>query len=79
MDQSWYLAADMQLFIVSGPIFVYPLWRWKRAGLAWIAFAITTVMVTILTMYISWTLPAITCSTIERPYEGTVYRLITHF
>ncbi|KAG8225848.1 hypothetical protein J437_LFUL004777, partial [Ladona fulva] len=24
--QSWYLAADMQLFILS-PLFIYPLWR----------------------------------------------------
>lgn len=33
MEQTWYLALDMQLFIVS-PIFVYLLWRNKNIGLA---------------------------------------------
>ncbi|CAG7818380.1 unnamed protein product [Allacma fusca] len=28
---SWYLSADMQLFLLA-PIFVYPLWRWDRLG-----------------------------------------------
>ena len=33
MQQTWYLAVDMQLFLVS-PLFVYSLWRWKKMGLA---------------------------------------------
>ncbi|XP_054271530.1 nose resistant to fluoxetine protein 6-like [Macrosteles quadrilineatus] len=32
MMQSWYLAADMQLFWLS-PLVLYPLWRWPRLGL----------------------------------------------
>lgn len=32
MGETWYLAVDMQLFLIS-PIFVYLLWRWKRTGL----------------------------------------------
>lgn len=33
MFQSWYLAADTQLFVLA-PLVVYPLWRWRRSGLA---------------------------------------------
>ncbi|XP_068083090.1 nose resistant to fluoxetine protein 6 [Anabrus simplex] len=29
--QSWYLAADMQLFLLA-PLVLYPLWRWPTAG-----------------------------------------------
>ncbi|EFX85286.1 hypothetical protein DAPPUDRAFT_314000 [Daphnia pulex] len=36
MGQTWYLAVDMQLFFVS-PLFIYPLWRWRKWGLAWLA------------------------------------------
>lgn len=32
MFQSWYLAADTQLFVLA-PLVVYPLWRWRRLGL----------------------------------------------
>ncbi|KAF4528377.1 hypothetical protein B566_EDAN016911, partial [Ephemera danica] len=31
MIQSWYLAADMQLCLLS-PLIIYPLWRWPRFG-----------------------------------------------
>lgn len=39
MGQTWYLAVDMQLFLVS-PLLIYPLWRWKKYGLAWLALVI---------------------------------------
>lgn len=32
MFQSWYLAADTQLFILA-PILIYPLWRCRKLGL----------------------------------------------
>ena len=35
----WYLACDMQMFWLS-PLLVYPLWRWKKAGLIWVLFAL---------------------------------------
>ncbi len=35
MGQTWYLAVDMQLFFVS-PLFIYPLWRWRKWGLVWL-------------------------------------------
>ncbi|XP_068083091.1 nose resistant to fluoxetine protein 6 [Anabrus simplex] len=31
MLQSWYLSADMQLFLLA-PLVLYPLWRWPTAG-----------------------------------------------
>ena len=36
MHQTWYLSVDMQLFLVS-PLLIYPLWRWRKYGLAWLA------------------------------------------
>ena len=38
MGETWYLAVDMQLFIISSLI-IYPLWRWKRVGLTLLALA----------------------------------------
>ncbi|XP_057365085.1 nose resistant to fluoxetine protein 6-like [Daphnia carinata] len=37
MEQTWYLATDMQLFILS-PLFIYLLWRRKNIGLALLGF-----------------------------------------
>ena len=36
MGQTWYLAVDMQLFLIA-PLIVYPLWRWRKYGLVWLA------------------------------------------
>nr|CAH0109342.1 unnamed protein product [Daphnia galeata] len=33
MFPTWYLAIDMQLFLVS-PILIYPLWRWRKCGIS---------------------------------------------
>lgn len=41
MFQSWYLSADTQLFILA-PLILYPLWRWRRAGMGLLA-AVTIV------------------------------------
>lgn len=35
LSEAWYLAADMQMFWIS-PLFIYPLWRWRKAGLVWV-------------------------------------------
>ena len=32
MAHTWYLAVDMQLFLIT-PLIIYPLWRWRTAGL----------------------------------------------
>lgn len=38
MTETWYLATDWQLFLVS-PLFIYPMWRWRKLGLALLAGA----------------------------------------
>lgn len=37
MAQTWYLALDMQLFIL-GSVVIYVLWRWRKFGLGCLAF-----------------------------------------
>jgi peptidoglycan/LPS O-acetylase OafA/YrhL len=37
--ETWYLACDMQMFWLS-PLFIYPIWRWKRTGVIWIAICL---------------------------------------
>ncbi|XP_057379361.1 nose resistant to fluoxetine protein 6-like isoform X1 [Daphnia carinata] len=37
--ESWYLSCDMQMFWIS-PLFIYPLWRWKRVGFIWTVFCL---------------------------------------
>lgn len=37
MPHTWYLALDMQLFLLT-PIVIYVLWRWPKAGLGCLAF-----------------------------------------
>lgn len=66
MIQSWYLASDMQLFVFS-PLFIYPLWKWSKAGLAWITFSILTIIGALATIFTLWNLPA-TSIYLERPY-----------
>ena len=39
MTESWYLACDMQMFWIS-PLFIYPLWRWRKAGVVWTVFGL---------------------------------------
>jgi hypothetical protein len=38
MNQTWYLAVDMQLFWLS-PLLLYPLAKWPRFGKGLLAFA----------------------------------------
>ena len=39
MEQTWYLALDMQLFILA-PFFIYLLWRRQGVGLALLGFVL---------------------------------------
>ena len=56
MWQTWYLAADMQLFFIC-PVFVYPLWRWRRAGLVWVLSAVTIAVIVKATVHVQLDLP----------------------
>ena len=53
MDETWYMACDMQMFILS-PLIIWPLWRWRRAGLAWVLFLIAALTGGIIAIYIVW-------------------------
>ena len=44
MYETWYLACDMQMFWLS-PLLVYPLWKWGRAGIIWVIFCLTSLLV----------------------------------
>ena len=39
LGQTWYLANDMQMFLIAPPI-IYITWRWKRIGFALIGESI---------------------------------------
>ena len=38
-SETWYLACDMQMFWLS-PLFIYPIWRWKKTGVIWTAICL---------------------------------------
>jgi peptidoglycan/LPS O-acetylase OafA/YrhL len=56
MNPTWYLAVDMQLFFVS-PLLIYPLWRWRKWGLAWLAFVALACHAFIFYVYVRDDLP----------------------
>ena len=66
MWQTWYLAADMQLFLIS-PVFIYPLWRWRRAGLVWISTVAAVVLFVKVAVHMQQDLPP-TFMHLIRPY-----------
>ena len=43
MIETWYLACDMQMYWLS-PLFIYPLWRWKKVGLVWVLVCLSTLL-----------------------------------
>ena len=62
MGETWYLACDMQMFIVS-PLFIYPLWRWWKIGISWVIFAIAALQGGLVAIFIIWDLPATSFAT----------------
>ena len=57
MGETWYLATEMQMFIVS-PLIILPLWRWRRAGFVWALLCFFTLAGGLVTIFIIWELPA---------------------
>ncbi|XP_046631179.1 nose resistant to fluoxetine protein 6-like isoform X4 [Daphnia pulicaria] len=53
--ESWYLACDMQMFLIS-PLFIYPIWRWKGAGLIWTAICLFVFLGTSASVFIAFDL-----------------------
>lgn len=56
MGETWYLACDMQMFLLS-PLFIYPLWRWWKIGLIWSVFNIILCISGVIAIYVIWDLP----------------------
>lgn len=67
MIESWYLASDMQMYWFS-PFIIYPMWRWKRLGLAWAIANLFAFVGINIGVHINWKLPPTIMST--RPYEN---------
>ena len=67
MGESWYLAAEMQMFLFS-PILIWPLWKWKKTGFLFILFNIAVFTGGIIIIFILWNLPATVFLT--RPLES---------
>ena len=57
MGETWYLACDMQMFLIS-PLFIYLLWRWRKIGIDWSVFNILAYIGGTIAIYIIWNLPA---------------------
>ena len=62
MDETWYMACDMQMFILS-PLLIWPLWRWRRAGVAWVLFTIAALTGGLIAVFVVWDLPATSFAT----------------
>lgn len=56
MGETWYLACDMQMLLVS-PLVIYPLWRWRRAGLTWALLVMAFSIGINIAARIAWDLP----------------------
>lgn len=56
MGETWYLACDMQMFWIS-PLIIYPLWRWKTAGLTWATLVMAASIGANLAVHFAWDLP----------------------
>lgn len=51
MFQSWYLAADTQLFVIA-PLIIYPLWKWPRIGET--LLALSTLIVSVIPFAVTY-------------------------
>jgi len=57
MLHTWFMAADMQLFLLS-PLVIYPLWRWpRRAGPALLFMLLAASIGYSTYAHIAWDLP----------------------
>lgn len=57
MPEAWYLACDMQMYWIS-PLLIYPLWRWRRAGFAFVLASIIVLILATVAIYVKYPLPA---------------------
>ncbi|XP_046631169.1 nose resistant to fluoxetine protein 6-like isoform X3 [Daphnia pulicaria] len=65
--ECWYLACDMQMFWLS-PLFIYPIWRWKKTGTIWTVASLIVFLAISARAFIVHNLPA-TLTPLGRPSE----------
>lgn len=65
LPESWYVATDFQMFVFS-PLFIYPLWRWRRTGLLWAILSLAALIGANILAHWAWDLPATVMH--SRPY-----------
>ena len=75
MGETWYLACDMQMFLVC-PFLIYPLWRWKKLGVVWLASVLFSSIAGIIAVYIMYDLPP--TSMLTRPQVNSLIVLFPH-
>ncbi|KAK4008049.1 hypothetical protein OUZ56_013206 [Daphnia magna] len=56
MIEAWYLACEMQMFWIS-PLFVYPLWRWRKTGLIWTTTCLLFFLGFCMALFIAYDIP----------------------
>ena len=80
--ESWYLACDMQMFWLS-PLFIYPIWRWKKTGVIWTAICLFVFLGASATVFIVYDLiPTILLVRTYNNFEPTTCKdqlTIIHF
>ena len=57
IGETWYLACDMQMFWLS-PLFIYPIWRWKRTGVIWTVCSLLVALAISAIVFLVHDLPA---------------------
>jgi peptidoglycan/LPS O-acetylase OafA/YrhL len=60
IGENWYLACDMQMFWLS-PLFIYPIWRWRRTGVIWTACCLLVALGISAIVFLVHDLPATIC------------------
>ncbi|KAI9559818.1 hypothetical protein GHT06_013825 [Daphnia sinensis] len=56
MGETWYIAVDMQLFVLA-PLLIYPLWRWKKTGLILLAIVTLATLAANFAVYAIYSFP----------------------
>ena len=60
--ETWYLACDMQMFLIS-PLFIYPIWRWGKAGIMWTTVCLLAILASNVMIFITNDIPPYTLLT----------------
>ena len=79
LGQTWYLANDMQFFLIAPPI-IYMIWRWKKIGFSLIGESTVRSLVQLVSIWVSkkhWMVFPHTYSLLFNVWLQTLYLLKT--